>query len=319
VLYELSPEADPSLWQGLVEGIRDGFFFAHDEQGILRYLSPAAGAILGQETDALLGRSFEALLEVRVAEEEPRNWLGVRSGAFDLRRISRSDGGIVELAVRSYPVLAAGGVVWTGGHAQDVTKQLEIQRRLSHDATHDPLTGLANRVLLDARLRQVVARRGREIDARFALLMLDLDGFKQVNDSYGHDAGDRVLRGVAERITRSVRPGDTVCRSGGDEFLILIEDVERVEDVIGVARRILDALSLPFDLAPGMVTTSASVGILEGEVGNGVPEDIVRWADATMYEAKRLGRNRYAVQRTGHGGPSAGQAPAASEASIPHS
>jgi diguanylate cyclase (GGDEF)-like protein/PAS domain S-box-containing protein len=287
-------EAAP-LWQSLLEGMHDGFFFAHDPEGTLRYLSPAAEAILGCPEHALLDRPFEELLESTVAQEEARGGFAEIDGDCVLRRALRSDGSVVELAIRSYPVRSADGRDWIGGYARDVTRQLELQRQLSHDATHDPLTGLANRALLEARLRQVVARREREFGLRFAVLMLDLDGFKAVNDAFGHPAGDRLLRGVADRLARSVRPGDTVCRSGGDEFLILLEDVERLEDVLGVAERILDRLTLPFDLDGETVETSVSIGIVESEMSGGAPEEIIRHADAAMYRAKRLGRNRHAL------------------------
>jgi diguanylate cyclase (GGDEF)-like protein/PAS domain S-box-containing protein len=287
------PEVSTVLWQSLLAGVPDGFFFVLDPLGRLRFLSPTAEEILGRELAGLLGRSLEELLTDAAGQDDGR--AAALDGDLTLRRYARGDGSVLELAIRSYPVPTEGGDVWGGGYARDVTRQLALQRELSHAATHDALTGLANRPLFEMRLRQVVGRLERDAGARFAILMLDLDGFKGVNDVFGHLAGDRLLRDVANCLSHCVRPGDTVCRAGGDEFLILAEDVECLEDVVRMAERILESLIRPFEVDGRQLSISASVGIVEGELMVSDPGELIRRADAAMYRAKRLGRNRLAL------------------------
>ncbi|MFC5301980.1 diguanylate cyclase [Azospira restricta] len=170
----------------------------------------------------------------------------------------------------------------------------ESEKRLHDMAHHDPLTGLANRLLLFERIghaQQLAARHGRG----FAVLLIDLDGFKTVNDTLGHDAGDQLLLAVARRLRDSVRSADTVARIGGDEFVVLIEECGDADAVKALAEKIVAALRRPVVLDDGEVTIGASVGIARWpEHGEGA-EALLRAADQAMYSAKRIGRNRVAV------------------------
>ncbi len=172
----------------------------------------------------------------------------------------------------------------------------EREEALEHQAFHDPLTNLANRALFSNRVRHALARfRGEP--ASVAVLFLDMDDFKTINDSLGHDAGDRVIWSAAERLRACVRPGDTIARLGGDEFAVLLEDVEDAEAAIAVAKRMLDAFRNPFQL-DREVFVNVSVGIAMPQPG-GSMDGLVRNADVAMYAAKAAGKGRFAVYEPG--------------------
>jgi diguanylate cyclase (GGDEF)-like protein/PAS domain S-box-containing protein len=176
----------------------------------------------------------------------------------------------------------------------DISERKTFERQLEHQALHDPLTSLPNRVLLLDRLRHALAR-GRRDRSSVALLFIDLDRFKAVNDSLGHEAGDRVLIGVADRVTGVLRPGDTVARLGGDEFIILCEDVQTKEDVTTIADRVLACLNQPFALPGGDAFISCSIGIALATADDRDAEELLGDADMAMYRAKERGKGVYDV------------------------
>jgi diguanylate cyclase (GGDEF)-like protein/PAS domain S-box-containing protein len=178
---------------------------------------------------------------------------------------------------------------------QDITDRKQAERQLLHDAFHDALTGLSNRALFIDRLKLALARHKRLGADHFAVLFLDLDRFKVINDSLGHAIGDQLLVGIARRLETCLRPGDTVARLGGDEFTILLEDVTDTREVTAIAQRIQKELSLPFNLGGHEVFTSASIGIAPSTTGYERPDDILRDADTAMYRAKSLGKSRYEI------------------------
>ena len=176
---------------------------------------------------------------------------------------------------------------------QDITDRKRAQERLAHDASHDTLTGLPNRAHFTERLQRVIERSKESATSSFAVLFLDADRFKVINDSLGHMFGDQLLIGIAERLRRCVRPGDMVARLGGDEFTVLL-DVENAKEATLVAERIQKELALPFDLSGREVFTSVSVGIAL-DIGYKQPQDILRDADTAMYQAKLMGKARYQI------------------------
>ena len=176
----------------------------------------------------------------------------------------------------------------------DISERKTFERQLEHQALHDPLTSLPNRVLLLDRLRHALAR-GRRDRSSVALLFIDLDRFKAVNDSLGHEAGDRVLIGVADRVTGVLRPGDTVARLGGDEFIVLCEDVQTKEDVTVIADRVLACLNQPFALPGGDAFISCSIGIALATADGRDAEELLGDADMAMYRAKERGKGVYDV------------------------
>ncbi|MBA3424757.1 MAG: sensor domain-containing diguanylate cyclase, partial [Rubrobacter sp.] len=174
----------------------------------------------------------------------------------------------------------------------DVTRRKVFEKQLEHLAFHDPLTDLPNRTLFMDRLRHALTRTDRRGKA-VAVLFVDLDGFKRVNDSLGHYAGDRLLIAIANKLRACVRPEDTVARLSGDEFAMLLEDVTGAKDATLVAERLVDQLRTPFALEGREVYAGASVGISLGTSAEDRPGDLLRNADLALYEAKRRGKGRY--------------------------
>jgi diguanylate cyclase (GGDEF)-like protein len=181
------------------------------------------------------------------------------------------------------------------GLLTDITERKLAEEQLLHDAFHDSLTNLPNRALFTDLLGRSLGRAQRRADYRFAVLFIDLDRFKVVNDSLGHSVGDELLRAITRRIERCVRPGDTVARLGGDEFTILVDDIGNASDATRVADRIQRELTQPFNLSGHEVFTSASIGIALSASGYEEVDDLLRDADIAMYRAKALGKARYEV------------------------
>ena len=189
-----------------------------------------------------------------------------------------------------------GNIVGTFGISRDITERKKAGEQLQHQAFYDPLTDLPNRALFLDRLQHLFHRARRSLgNPRFAVLYLDLDRFKAINDSLGHPVGDEVLSATARRLERCIRPGDTLARLGGDEFTILLDDVRSEADATGVAERIHEEVAAPLKVRDSEVFTSVSVGIALSSAGYECPEDMLRDADTAMYRAKMGGRARHQV------------------------
>ncbi|HYP22441.1 MAG TPA: EAL domain-containing protein, partial [Actinomycetota bacterium] len=194
---------------------------------------------------------------------------------------------------------ADGDVVKVAGTVQDVTDRKSLEDRIQHQAFHDSLTGLANRDLFVDRVGHALSRQGR-VARPLAVLFLDLDDFKTVNDSLGHRAGDDLLVDVARRISGAIRPGDTVARLGGDELAILLEDLEGVDGAVFVADRLNELFDDPFLVDDSELSVHASIGIAYCSPGEGrSPDDLLRDADIAMYEAKRSGKATFQLFESG--------------------
>ncbi|MGD2187549.1 MAG: sensor domain-containing diguanylate cyclase, partial [Desulfobacterales bacterium] len=177
----------------------------------------------------------------------------------------------------------------------DITELKEAERQISHQAFHDTLTNLPNRALFMEHLNMAVKRAKRRNDYHFAVLYLDIDRFKLVNDSLGHSVGDSLLRAFARRIQESLRDIDTLARFGGDEFVILLEDIENSEYANGVADRLQQELNRPFMVEGKEVFAPASFGVVLNTKDYDQPEDIIRDSDTAMYHAKENGKAQYKV------------------------
>lgn len=172
-------------------------------------------------------------------------------------------------------------------------KRQQIEQQLLYNAEHDPLTQLPNRAFFIKRLGQLLKSPDRRADCLFAVLFIDLDRFKVVNDSLGHFVGDQLLIAIAHRLETCLRPNDLIARLGGDEFTILLENIKDIRDATQVANRINQALVLPFIVSGHELFTSASIGITLSRQKYDQPEDLLRDADTAMYKAKTLGKARY--------------------------
>ena len=223
----------------------------------------------------------------------------VRFGALDLYRDTIGALSPRELAAAQTLADVAAAYLINAQARQDA---LDVSDRFQHSASHDALTGLPNRLLLEQRLEHA-AQRGQRSRGNVAVLFADVDHFKAVNDTHGHSVGDALLVAVAQRLSRIVRPEDTLARVSGDEFVILCEDLTEPTVAQLLAARIQSSLAEPFELLSVTVRVTASVGIAHAGPGEVVSDQLVQDADTAMYEAKRRGgaSHRTFVARTGEG------------------
>jgi diguanylate cyclase (GGDEF)-like protein len=177
----------------------------------------------------------------------------------------------------------------------ELMERQRAEAQLAHDTMHDSLTGLPNRALFHDRLRHTIERTSRLAHSHFAVLFLDLDRFKTINDSLGHVAGDKLLVDVARRLELTLRPGDTAARFGGDEFAIVLEDLSDINDSVQVAERIQECLAVPFELNGHTLSLTASIGLAVSNAQYHQAEDMLRDADTAMYRAKAHGKARHEV------------------------
>ncbi|PYR51620.1 MAG: diguanylate cyclase [Acidobacteria bacterium] len=215
-------------------------------------------------------------------------------------RVRHEDGTYRWMLCRGVAVCRADGrATRISGAQTDVTERVSAQEQLRHAALHDTLTALPNRALFIELLGQVLDRRKRHPEQRFAVLFLDIDRFKVVNDSLGHLVGDELLVGISRRLESSLRDGDVLARLGGDEFTILLTDLANPNEACLIAERIREVLRAPFFLGDRELFTTASIGIALSTADYTQPEDIMRDADTAMYRAKALGKARHELFDTG--------------------
>ena len=256
------------------------------------YANPAAQAISGTAEKELLGRTNRELGD---PEEFAQEWEAalrhvLATGVGAEREFSVVIAGEYRfLHTRFVPEVVEGGeVVSILAVSRDLTERRRIEEALAEQAVRDPLTGLANRTLLVSRIRQAIGLAGAE-GGRLAVLFLDLDRFKLVNDSLGHAAGDELLVAVAGRLREAVRRGDLVARFGGDEFVILCEDVEGRAEAASIADRVIRCLVRPFECAGKPIHVRSSIGIALAERRGASADELLRDADAAMYQVKASG------------------------------
>lgn len=256
--------------------------------------NPAAERLFGYE-GGLAGRHMrDILLDERDGSAIRETVHGLGDAPADARatwdvRVKRGDRSSFEASMTTSVVtdpISGAGFAMTA--VEDVTLKRQEEERLRFRALHDHLTGLPNRDLLDEGLRRALARAGRA-GTQVAVMFLDLDGFKDVNDRMGHAVGDDLLRALAQRLESSARGGDIVARLGGDKFVIVVEDVRNDEQAEASATRFLEEVRRPVVLGGAKVTLNARVGLVVAGAED-APDDILRHADSAMYEAKRSGR-----------------------------
>ena len=289
-------------YRSVVESVKE-VIFRTDAEGRFTFLNPAWTMITGFDVEESMGKSYLDFIHPSDLERNIRDFEVMGDHGEDYSkyeaRFATSDGGMKWIEVNFREHFDGEALVGTSGTLDDVTERKELEERLEYQAYHDALTGLANRTMFNDRINHALDR-GLRRGSLVAILFLDLDNFKVVNDSLGHEAGDRLLAEVAERLKGCVRPEDTICRLGGDEFAILLED-SNLSEATSVARRMADALRKPFHFSGWRdIFVTTSVGIALGESSSGNPssevaKELVRKADMAMYRAKGSGKAGYAV------------------------
>jgi diguanylate cyclase (GGDEF)-like protein/PAS domain S-box-containing protein len=255
---------------------------------------------------AMLGRSSDAMVGMRIADfTHPDDWsrtddriqrlfAGEISGYQLEKRYLHADGSAVWVSISVSAVRDADGrALYTIAQTEDITERKAVRERLAHQAVHDPLTGLPNRASFLNRL-EVALDDASQQRTRVAVLFLDLDHFKVINDSLGHEAGDQLLVTIGHRLRRILRPTDAIARFGGDEFTILSDAVADPDAVMTLAQRVLVEVARPILLTEGEVFVTTSIGIALSGHGTETPQTLVRDADTAMYRAKDAGRARAA-------------------------
>ena len=281
--------ANDGLWDWDLTS--DRIYFAPRWKSMLGYREEQ----IGDSPQEWFSRVHDLDLE-RVKAEVAAHLAGKSSHLETEHRMLHEDGTYRWVLTRGLAVRDdQGKAVRMAGSQSDITKRKAAEDRLQHDAFHDALTDLPNRALLMDRLSQAVGRTKRRADSRFAVLFIDIDGFKFVNDSLGHNMGDQLLIAISRRLEACIRDGDTVARLGGDEFIVLMQDVASTEDVLSLADRILEAMQTPFLLDDHELVMTASIGIAFCGANDESAEELVRNADIALYQAKSRGKAVYVV------------------------
>jgi diguanylate cyclase (GGDEF)-like protein/PAS domain S-box-containing protein len=272
-------------------------FFAMDDFGIIHDWNPYAEKLFGWKRNEILSNKLSKTIIPDEQHEEFNQILSklnrqkndTQNTTMELRA-KRRDGKtlLIELVVTS---IQKGEHTIYNAFARDVTERKNFEEKLKYLSYHDSLTGLPNRQLFYDRLNNVLSLAHRK-NYNIALLFLDLDGFKAVNDNYGHDLGDELLKEIARRLSTHTRSMDTVARLGGDEFILLLPDIGNRENAASVAEKIIDSLKRPFDALKG-TKIGGSIGISMYPDHGESCDMLVQLADSAMYEAKKAGRNRY--------------------------
>ncbi|AGL14065.1 bifunctional diguanylate cyclase/phosphodiesterase [Actinoplanes sp. N902-109] len=284
-------------FRSLVQNSSDVVTITRD--GVIDYISPAVERVLGHSPESMVGSNIMLRVhpedEAIMRENVQRVTAGPGTTATYQVRIAHQDGSYRMMEITSANMLDEPSVRGIVSNSRDVTETVEAHQRLSYEASHDVLTGLANRALFSERVEAAVRRAGPE--QSISIVLVDLDDFKIVNDTLGHAVGDDLLVTVAERMQESVRPTDTVARLGGDEFAIIFEGL-RGGDVDRVLDRIADALAVPADIGGHLLSARASFGVVDGRGGDD-PGNLLRQADIAMYEAKERGVGGFQRYRPG--------------------
>ncbi|HTY99167.1 MAG TPA: diguanylate cyclase, partial [Rhodocyclaceae bacterium] len=288
-----------SVFDHCVEGI-----LITDARRNILSVNPAFTRLTGYPAEEVLGRNpglLKSGLHDRPFYEDL--WRSVKeTGRWSGEVWNRRKDGEVYPERLSINVVrdAAGEITHYIGMFSDITQAKQAHDRLEDMANHDALTGLPNRIALSGRLHQAIVAARRD-DRMLAVCFLDLDGFKPVNDRYGHEAGDAILVEVAGRLKSATRASDTVARIGGDEFVLLLSEFARVEEIEAALTRILRAVSRPYRVDDDDISLSASVGVTVHPLDESDSDALIRHADQAMYAAKNLGRNTWHMFDVGEG------------------
>lgn len=303
-------------WSSLVQNSSD-LIIVVDAMGLMQYVSPAAGPVLGEPDTALVGQPLTSILEPSETAMVAEALAGRGAHGRLQHRMRHSDGSWVQVETCHADLSASASVAGIILNCRDISETKVLEEQLRHRAFHDPLTSLPNRALFEDRLDQTLRRRGDA--ARCAVMFLDLDDFKNVNDSLGHAAGDQLLRVTGERIQACLRDSDTAARLGGDEFAVLLDNCLEAADACVVAGRIAQALDAPIVIEGQRIYTRASVGVTVDTESPPTVEEMLRRADVAMYIAKSRGKGRVQLFEDGMGVESEARPPRRRPSLVPAS
>jgi diguanylate cyclase (GGDEF)-like protein/PAS domain S-box-containing protein len=288
-------EASEGRFQVLTESAMD-IVTVLDADGVITYQSPSVRHLLGVDPQQMVGRSqYDFVHEDDVSSMRVRFAELVKNGYIDKPfefRVQAHDGSwrVLESIGKScLDVPAVRGIVV---NTRDVTERRAIEQRVAHLAYHDALTGLPNRSLMQERISSAISRAERSTK-KFAVMFIDIDNFKNINDSLGHDAGDDLLRRVAHRLSESVRAHDTIARQGGDEFIVLLDELEGHQGATRVAQKILQSLRSTFKVNGADQHVSGSIGIAVYPDDGTDASTLLKNADTAMFHSKSLGKNTF--------------------------
>lgn len=279
----------------IVESSNDAIF-SISLDGVIMSWNRGAESVFGYTAGEIIGRQISTIIPPERFDERSRILQMTLSGEqvrhFETTRIKK-DGSQIYVSISSSPIKNADGkIIGNSVIAHDVTERRKMEEIIKHQAHHDTLTDLPNRQLFMNFLSLELAQARRN-EKKLALLFLDLDGFKQVNDTLGHSYGDRLLQGVAKRLKACIRESDTVARLGGDEFTVLMPDLIQTDDVGIVLKKILGVFETPFVLDDVAVDTTSSIGVCMFPNDGEYSEELMKKADIAMYDAKGSGGNSY--------------------------
>lgn len=270
-----------------------------DRNGNIEYVNPKFCEVTGYTQEEVLGKNPRILKGGEKPDVYRELWRTILTGREwhgELHNRNKDGSYVWELASISPLKDESGFITHFVGVKEDISELKRLQAELGQMAHSDELTGLPNRALFLDRLDQVIMRAKRHHN-RFALLYLDLDGFKSVNDQYGHGIGDEVLKAVADRLITSLRRSDTVARIGGDEFTVIIDDLKHWDEPGHVARNLLAAFATPIQIGHIVAKVGVSIGISVFPDDGEDPQTLISSADNAMYEIKRGGKSNYTYTR----------------------
>ena len=312
-------DGTPRFWQGILQDTTDEVIaeqrlaeseqryrslfdhnpdavYSFDLEGVLLSLNVALEEMSGYTRDEVIGTSFTRYIAPDDVERVVQHFRAAAQGSPQNYEcgILHEDGSLIDVHVTNLPIVVGGEIVGVYGIAKDIRDRKALEDQLRHQAFHDPLTGLPNRLLFMDRLRHAV--KGLKRSSRsIAVLFVDFDNFKLVNDSFGHEVGDQALTEVAQIIQGCIRPGDTASRLGGDEYTVLLVDVAGTDEAVAVAKRLMRCFDSPIHVAGHELALAPSIGIVVSSSFEDDPGALLRFADLAMYQAKSSGRSRYEI------------------------
>ena len=287
-------KASETRYRRLFESAQDGILILEADTGKIIDVNPFMVEILGYAREEFLGKQlweiglFDDIVANKIAFERLQKEKYIR---YEHLPLSTKDGKPKDVEFVSN-VYQANGKAVIQCNIRDITERKRQERQLVHIGTHDALTSLPNRVLFDDRLKIALAHAVRS-QKKIAVMLLDLDRFKEINDTLGHDVGDKLLRAIGNRLTRLLRKSDTIARLGGDEFLLLLPQLDHKKYVVMVAQKIIGAFHKPFVFDAHEILITISIGIVIAPDDSEDADTLVKRADIAMYYAKQQGRDNY--------------------------